>query len=263
MADGRITIDTKIDQTGIDKGLQGMQKTLKGTAGKLKKTGKTMSAAITSPIVGLGTAAFAAADQVDKAYRNIQVGTGATGDALDGLKESFDEVFTAVPDSADAVSNALATINTLTGSTGDTLEDLTKSVLDASRTLGEDGVANSEAFGQAMKQWQIPAEEGTQQLDHLYKLTQDYGVGLGELSGQLTTYGSVLNNAGFSMAESAELMASLESNGISVSRVMPGLNKAFRNWAAEGKNSREELAKIVRKRSRWRQKFLVRKARNA
>lgn len=211
----------------------------------MKKTGKTLSTRLSAPLAAVGGTAIAAADQIDKAYRNIQVGTGATGDSLEELKASFDNVFAQVPNSADEVSNALATLNTFTGATGSTLEELTKSVLDASRTLGEDGVANSEAFGQALKQWQIPAEEGSAHLDHLYKLTQDYGIGLGELSNKLTTYGSVLNNAGFSMAESAELMASLESNGISVSRVMPGLNKAFRNWAAEGKNSREELAKVV------------------
>ncbi len=211
----------------------------------MKKTGKTLSTRLSAPLAAVGGTAIAAADQIDKAYRNIQVGTGATGDSLEELKASFDNVFAQVPNSADEVSNALANLNTFTGATGSTLEELTKSVLDASRTLGEDGVANSEAFGQALKQWQIPAEEGSAHLDHLYKLTQDYGIGLGELSNKLTTYGSVLNNAGFSMAESAELMASLESNGISVSRVMPGLNKAFRNWAAEGKNSREELAKVV------------------
>jgi phage-related protein len=222
-----------------------MQKTLNGTANKLKGVGKKMSAAITAPIVGLGTVAFAAADEIDQAYRDIRVGTGATGEKLDDLKQSFEDVFTSVPDSADAVSNALATINTLTGTTGDLLEDLTTNVLDASRTLGEDGVANSEAFGRAMKQWQIPAEEGVGQLDHLYKMTQDYGVGLGEISTKLTTYGSVLGNAGFEMSEAAEFMASLESNGISVSRVMPGLNKSFRDWASEGKNSREELEKMV------------------
>ena len=211
----------------------------------MKKTGKTLSTRLSAPLAAVGGTAIAAADQIDKAYRNIQVGTGATGDSLEELKASFDNVFAQVPNSADEVSNALANLNTYTGATGKTLENLTKSVLDASRMLGEDGVANSQAFGQALKQWQIPAEEGADHLDHLFKLTQDYGIGLGELSNKLATYGSVLNNAGFSMAESAELMASLESNGISVSRVMPGLNRAFRNWAAEGKNSREELAKVV------------------
>lgn len=238
-----VTVGAKI--TDFEKKMNTVSKKLKTVGDKMKKTGKTLSTHLSAPLTAMGGTAIAAADQIDKAYRNIKVGTGATGEALEGLKESFDNVFAEVPDSADAVSNALATVNTLTGATGKTLEDLTKSVLDASRMLGEDGVANSQAFGQALKQWQIPAEEGIDHLDHLFKLTQDYGIGLGELSNKLTTYGSVLNNAGFSMAEAAELMASLESNGISVSRVMPGLNKAFRDWAAEGKNSREELGKVI------------------
>ncbi|WP_077623844.1 phage tail tape measure protein [Sediminibacillus massiliensis] len=245
--DGKITIGTKIDQLGAKHGVKDLQKTLQGSAKKANNVGKKMSTYLTAPIMAVGAAGFAAADSLDQAYRNIRVGTGATGDKLEGLKDTFKDVFESVPDSADQVSNALSTINTLTGATGDQLGDLTKGVLDASRTLGEDGVANSEAFGRAMKQWQIPADEGVGQLDHLYKMTQDYGVGLGELSGQLTTYGSVLGNAGFNMQESAEFMASLESNGIAVSRIMPGLNKSFRDWASEGKNSRDELEKVVKK----------------
>src|SRR5690625_5629164 len=110
--DGRITIDNSINQDGVDKGIKDMQKNLNGVADKLKGTGKKMSKAITAPIVGLGTVAFAAADQVDKAYNNIQIGTGATGEDLEALKESFENVFVNVPDSADAVSGALANLNT-------------------------------------------------------------------------------------------------------------------------------------------------------
>lgn len=229
------------------KALQDTGNKMKAVGSNMKTVGKNASVYLTAPLLAAGGAATAGADKIDKAYRVIRVGTGATGDALESLEESFDNVFANVPDDADAVSSALATMNTLTGATEETLENLTTSVLDASRTLGEDGVTNSEAFGQAMKMWQIPAEEGVGELDKLYKLTQDYGVGLGEISGQLTTYGSVLSNAGFEMGESAELMASLESNGISVSRVMPGLNKSFRTWAGEGKNSRKELQKVIDK----------------
>ncbi|WP_163581107.1 phage tail tape measure protein [Gracilibacillus saliphilus] len=222
-----------------------IQSNMKKAGNGMKNIGKNTSKYVTAPLAAIGTVAFAAANDIDKAYSNIITGTGATGDALDGLKNDFDEVFKFVPNSADEVSNALATINTLTGATGESLQALTQNVLEASNSLGEDGVANSEAFGQALKQWQIPAEEGTDQLDHLFKLTQDYGVGLGEISGHLNTYGSVLQNAGFNMAESADLMANLESSGISVSRVMPGLNKSFRDWAKEGKNSKEELQSVI------------------
>src|SRR5690606_41423833 len=47
------------------------------------------------------------------------------------------------------------------------------------------------------------------------------GIGLNELIGQVNTYGSVLQNAGFSMEESAVLFGQLNQGGIAVSRIMP------------------------------------------
>lgn len=208
-------------------------------------TGRTLTKNVTTPMMAFGGIAVAAADKVEKAYRDIRVGTGATGDDLESLENSFDNVFANVPDDAEQVAGSLANLNTYTGATDDVLDGLSRTVLDVSRLLGEDAVSNSESFGKAMQQWQRPAKDGGDMLDYLYSVTQDYGVGLGEITGHLSTYGSVLNNAGFEMEQAAELMASLESNGISVSRVMPGLNSAFRNWAAEGKDVQKELENVI------------------
>lgn len=150
-----------------------------------------------------------------------------------------------VPNSADEVSNAISNINTITGATGDVLEDLTVNILDVSRMLGEDGVANSMAFSKALEQFQIPAEDGVAELENLFRMTQDYGIGLDSLTGYLGKFGPVMNNAGFSMGESAEFMSRLEANGIQVTRVMPGLNQGFRKWADEGKNVREEFGNVI------------------
>lgn len=245
MADGRIEIDTRINEKGAQKGLNSLQRKVSGSAKKMQQVGGQMTKYITAPLAAVGAAGFAAADNLDKAYKSIRTGTGATGDALEALKNDFDAVFGEVPDSADKVADALANLNTYTGATGDQLQNLTEQVLDASRALEEDGANNAEAFGKALTQWQVPAEEGGKHLDNLFRLTQDYGIGLGEISGQLTEYGSVLQNAGFDMEESAELFGRLSSQGLSVSRIMPGLNKAFRDWASEGKNSKEELANLI------------------
>lgn len=245
MADGRITIDTKVDDSGAKKGLSNLENTLKDTAKKAERVGRNLTKYVTAPILALGGIALAAANDIDSAYKDIQIGTGATGDELDDLKDSFDEVFTNVPNSADEVAGSLAGLNTMTGATGEVLEGLSQNVLDASRMLDENGVESSEAFGRAMAQWNIPAEEGEEHLDKLFVATQEYGIGLGEVSGLLTNYGSVLQNAGFSMDESADLFGRLHSEGINVSRIMPGLNSAFRNWAKEGKDSQKELDKVI------------------
>ncbi|CEI81311.1 Phage-related minor tail protein [Oceanobacillus oncorhynchi] len=211
----------------------------------LKKKGKTMFKGVTLPLMALGGVAFTAAYDMDKAYNNIIVGTGATGDALEGLKDTLKNAMKEVPNSADEVSNAISNINTITGATGGTLEDLTIKILDASRMLGEDGVENSMAFSKALEQFQIPAEDGVAELENLFRMTQDYGIGLDTLTGYITKFGPVMNNAGFSMGETAAFMSQLEANGIQVTKVMPGLNQGFSKWAEEGKDVREEFGKVV------------------
>ena len=237
---GQLFVNIGLKST-IDRDAKTAQSSLGRLSGGIQKHGLMVGAAATA----MGASMVLAGDQINSAYADIRIGTGATGEALEDLKDSFHDVYGSIPAEADAVSGALANMNTLTGATGETLEELTTHVLEVSRMLGEDGVNNAQSFGEAMKQWQIPAEEGTALMDQMFKITQDTGIGFGELTSALNTYGPVMQNANFSTTEAAELFGELKSSGIAVSRVMPGLNKAFRTWAEEGKNGREELEKQV------------------
>lgn len=202
-------------------------------------------AAAASGVAAAGAMIYQTGRVFEDVTNSIRTATGATGADLDSLVESAQRVGQNAPLEFEKIGEAIGSLNTYTGATGSDLEAMATQVMEASRMLGEDGVANADAFGQAMQQWQIPAEEGGPKMDALFKATQDYGMGLDTTIGHLNTYGSVLNNAGFSMEESAALFGQLESSGLSVSRVMPGLNSAFRNWAAEGKDVQEEMGNTV------------------
>ncbi len=196
---------------------------------------------------GLAMAGFVAKVALDfqAVRRTLNVGTGATGEALEGLTDVVKGIATQVPVAFDVMADAVATLNTLTGATGEELERLGVQVLNAARLLEEDGAGAAEAFGKALKQWQIDAKDGAEMMDYLYKLTQDYGVGLTELSTDLTTYGGTLKNAGLEMHETADLFARLSSEGLEVSKVMPSLSRAFLKWAEDGKDVKTELSNIV------------------
>lgn len=202
-------------------------------------------------IVGVATAAggalFALGNDFDHMRSELQIATGATGDALDSLENSARSVATTVPVSFEEAGAAIGTLNTLTGESGESLDYLAQQVLNTSNMLGEDGVANAEAYGKALKQWGLDAEAGAAAMDGIFTVTQDYGVGFDELTKNLNKFGPVLKNAGFQMEEAAVLFGSLESAGISVSRIMPGMNAAFRKWAGENKNVQDELASTVAK----------------
>ncbi|MFV9676694.1 MAG: phage tail tape measure protein, partial [Methanosarcinales archaeon] len=218
---------------------------VKGAMSRLSGTVKQHGLMIGGAMTGIGAAMLLAGKQVDTAYADIIAGTGATGDALDDLKDSFHDVYGTIPADAKTVGNALATINTLTGATGDTLEDLTVNIAEVSRMLGEDATQNAESFGQAMTQWQVPAEKGTALMDKLFKICQDTNIGFGDLTTQLNKYGSVMLNAGYTIEETAQMMGRLHASGMQVSRIMPGLNAAFRKWAKAGKDAKTELELTV------------------
>ena len=94
-----------------------------GAMSRLSGTVKQHGLMIGGAMTGIGAAMLLAGKQVDTAYAVIIAGTGATGDALDDLKDSFHDVYGTIPADAKTVGGALATLNTLTGATGDTLED--------------------------------------------------------------------------------------------------------------------------------------------
>lgn len=214
---------------------------MKGTKGVLAGVATAAAAAAAA----LGGAAYAIGKAWDNSTDTLITGTGASGKALEGLQDSVKAVGRTIPVEMGTATDAIAALNTATGATGEGLEHLTSQVLDASRMLGEDGVANAKAYGQALNQWSMDADAGADALDGLFTVTQDYGSSLTGLVTQLNEYGSVLQNAGFSMEESAVLFGSLQKSGLKVSRLMPGLNLAFRNWATEGKNVKEELAGTI------------------
>lgn len=214
--------------------LENAQKLLLGTA-----------AAVAGAVAAGGAALFALGDEYHKVGASIQIATGASGDALAGLEDSARSLAENVPVDFQTAADAIGTLNTYTGASGESLDRLSQQVLQASHMLGEDGVANAQAFGQALNQWSMDADEGAETMDGLFRITQDYGIGMQPLIGGLNQYSAALQNAGYSMEEAALLMGSLDKAGVPAAQAMGGLSKAFSNWTKEGKDAKAELGDLV------------------
>src|SRR5690606_30944829 len=212
---GRIFIDDKEAQASLSRtdqqagGLASRLGSMIGTAAK-------WAAGIGTAAGAVGAAFYRLGSGFDEAFDTIAIGTGATGEALQGLQEDFKAVFSEIPVDMGTAATAIADLNTLTGETGESLQEMTKRVLEASRLLGEDGTQNAKLFGQALQQWQTDAEDAPLVMDKLFKVTQDYAIGLGDLMTQLNKFGPVMQNAGFSAEETSEFFGMLNAAGIQV-----------------------------------------------
>ena len=71
--------------------------TLQGAGSKISKLGGTLSAAVTAPIVGMGTAAVASWHEIDDAMDTVTQKTGASGAALSDMQNRAKEIAKTIP----------------------------------------------------------------------------------------------------------------------------------------------------------------------
>ena len=217
---------TKEAQSSLTTFANGAKAAFKGIA--------VAGAAVTAAAVAAGKALYDLGSEFDAAYDTIRSGTGATGEALEGLKDSMKAVYSSVPaDMADAAT-AISDYNTRLGVTGDTLETLSAQALQVSSMLGDDLSSVIESSSTAFQNWGIAEENMADAMDYIFKVSQSTGMGFSELMGNLQSYGSQFQSIGYTFEESAVLLGQVEKAGYDASTVFTALKTAAKNAAADG-----------------------------
>lgn len=209
---------------------QGLESALKvaGVVGAAAVTGiATAGVAATKKLIELG-------EEFDTAYDNIRVGTGATGKALDNLKDSFKDVYSSVPASMEDTSQAISDWNTRLGVTDGTLETLSKQALQVSDLMDEDLTGTIETSSQAFKQWKIDAEDMSSEMDYIFKVSQSTGMGFSTIMSHAQSSGAVLQDLGYNFDQAAAMIANLDKAGINTEQVLKGMKKGLGNIAKDG-----------------------------
>jgi len=217
----------------VDADTKKAESNVKGMGGKMRSAMKGVAMAG----AGLTVAAAAAAklgQEYQEATNTIAAGTGATGEQLEGLTQSFKDVWATVPQDAATVSAAIADINTEMGLEGEALEDVTKAFLDVSRAMGEEAGPMIKSVADSMLAFGVPAEETRLQLDKLTAVSQAVGVPMSALASTIVKFGPQLQTMGLSLDEATALVGNMEAAGLSASKMMPGLNTAVQKLAKEG-----------------------------
>lgn len=214
----------------------GLLKPLDKVKSRLGGLGKAF-AATGAAVAGLGLAAGAAlvklGSEFDAAYDTIRIGTGATGDALEGLKDVFRSVARSVPDSFEDISTAVADLNTRLGITGSELAEASIAALNFADVTGTDVGEAIALVTRAMGDWRMDADEAVDMFDKLFVASQATGVPIGNLTRQIVQFGEPLRKAGFTMSETIALFAEWDRAGVNTETVMAGLNFALSKFASE------------------------------
>lgn len=219
---------------------------------KIKSVGDGISgigeklSVVSGVLAGAATASVAAWKEMDAGYDIVITKTGATGEALESLKNEMDNVFNSLPVTAEEAGTAVGEVNTRFGLMGEELETLSEAFIKFSQINGSDLNSSIDAVDTVMKKFNIDGTETENVLGLLTKVGQDTGLSMEALEGTLSSNGAVLKEMGLDITESANLLAQFEKHGVDASAAMAGLKKAQQNAAKEGKNLEDELNSEIR-----------------
>lgn len=238
---GELVMFLTIDKTKFSQGLNdankevaGASKDWKAIGGQMKQVGGAMTAGITAPILAIGTASFLAAADFSDAYDLIQDKTGATGAELEGLNQSFKNIYGTVPEDASTVAEAIGGINARLGLTGPALETMTADLLNFARTANVDVGTAVQTVTRTFGDWSIASEDQSGAMDYLLKVSQATGTSATDLATKLVAYGAPLRQLGFDFETSAAMMGKFEAEGVNSELVLGSLRIALGKMANEG-----------------------------
>lgn len=234
-----------VDMSGTKAGLEDALSGFTDFGSKVTAIGEGIAAAFAIPLAAIGTAAFKAAEDFEAVERQIKNATGATGEALKGLSESFEKVFSEVPVSAATAGEAVALLNQQLGLTGKPLEDLSEQMIMLAKRGNDDLKGMILSVSDAFDNWNISAEEQGKQLNYLFAIYQKTGIKISEMSAELIGAGPALRELGFSFQDAATIIARFGDVGVKASEIMPGLTKAIGNLAKQGLSARESFNAII------------------
>ncbi len=253
---GSIFVDTseannEMDRAGnnaeiLGKKFGAVAKTADNISDGLKGLGKGFSTYVTAPLTAIGTGAVLAFNAVDDGMDVMLKATGATGDAANGLEKIFKNVSGSVIGSFDDVGGAIGEVNTRFGVTGDGLETMSRDFLKFAEITGVDATQGVALVSRAMSDAGIDTKDYKKVLDQLSAASQASGISVEALTENLTKYGAPMRALGFDTQESIAIFAGWEKAGVNTEIAFSGMKKAISNWAAAGKDPREEFKKTLK-----------------
>lgn len=213
---------------------------------KMNGAGTAMTKGVTAPVVAFAAAGVVAFNSVDEAMDTIITKTGATGEAAEGLTDSFEEVAGRVPDDLTTVGEAIGEVNTQFGFLGKELEDNSQLMLQFASINGTDVTSSSIAAKQAIEAYGLANSDLNSVLDAVTKTAQDTGQSVDFLFEKATSGAPQIKSLGLTFVEGTALIGNFEKAGVDSSASLSSLAKAQVLFAKDGKTMTQGLDDTIK-----------------
>lgn len=216
-------------------------KMLAGMKGPLLGAG-----AVLGGVMGLGKIAgdlMGIGQTFDEMTDTIIIGTGASGEALESLKNSAKDIATSVPIPFEEAGDIVQNLNTRMGLVGDDLAAVGERVAAAGQLMGQN--INLDSLTGAFNAFGIANEDAAAKMDYLFNVGQATGIGFDQLTGIIEKNAPALQNLGFSFEESANMAGLLDKAGMDAGGTMGKMAKALSELAEPGQSAADAYRTVI------------------
>ena len=224
--------------------LKGLSEAFKQVGAKVADVGKNITKNITGPLVALGGASVAAFTQVDEGLDIVIAKTGATGEALEGMKQSVKNLASEIPTDFATAGTAVGEVSTRFQLTGQELEDLAGKFIKFAKLNDTDVTSSVDQTQKALAAFGLSSQDAGTLLDQLNAVGQQTGADMSTLLSGLIQNATGFQELGLSAEQAAVLMGQMETSGANSETVMQGLRKALKAATKDGIPLDQALANL-------------------
>ena len=237
MASFDVVAKLRADTSSLVKGLKEGELASSQFATKMGGASNALAMGTAAAVVVAGAALFKLGENFHSAYKTIRVATGATGDELHGLEQSFRNVFAKTPASMADVSTAIASVAQNLKLTGPQLESTSLEIIKLSRITGTDLKGNLESVIGMFKNFGVTAGDQKGALDQIYRASQVSGISVSSLADSMKKAGPALRSLGFGFTESAAMIATIGKAGLEVDPILMAFKRTLVTASKDGKDA--------------------------
>lgn len=203
------------------------------------------AAAASAAVVAVAAKSVQAAEEMADSYDIIVKKTGASGEALEDLKSTMNDVFTDLPIEADVAATAVGEVNTRFAVTGEALEDLSLKFIKFAEINDTDLNNSIGIVDKIMESWGEDISQTENYLGLLTSKAQETGISVDTLMSAVQDNSATFKEMGLSLDESISLVASFEARGVNCSTAIAGFKKSVTNANNEMMNANKVIEDSV------------------
>ena len=232
-----------LNAQGFENGLQKAQRSMRRTAGSMKRSGARLTKNVTAPLGLIAASSFKVAADFEQSMAKVKAVSGATASEFKALQDNARELGSSTRFAASEVSALQLEFSKL-GFSADEIVKVTRGTLDLAQATGSDLASSAEVAGSTLRAFGLEASQMGRVTDVMAASFSSSALDLDSFRDSMKFVAPVAKAAGLDIETVTAMLSQLANNGVKGSSAGTALRRILSTVGATGGDVREKLKNL-------------------